>query len=385
MKILYLITQSEWGGAQKYVCDLACFFKNEHEVLIAAGAPEKSNAFPNELKKHNITFHSIYRLTRAISPWNDFCAIFEIVNLIKKEKPDIVHLNSSKISILGSFSYFIYSLLRKKSKTANCKLIYTAHGWVFTEPLPGWQKLFYFWSERLTAVFKDKIIVLSEKDYNIAINELKIPKKKIILIYNGLDEKKINFLPRQEARAIISQEHQNNNELWVGTIGNLYKTKGFEYLVGAIKILNDQNKLNFKLFVVGEGSERKCLENLISEYRLGQKIFLVGERKNAASLLKAFDIYVSSSVKEGFPYSILEAMAAELPIVATRVGGVPEMLINQESGVLIDAKNLGSLANSLSELILNLDIRQTLTLNAKKRVAEKFSLSVMTEKTKTIY
>jgi glycosyltransferase involved in cell wall biosynthesis len=378
--ILYLITQSEMGGAQKYVFDLALGLKDEFNVCVGmGGGEEKGGEFAQKLKESNLEYYILKNLKREISPIKDFFTILEIIKLIKKLKPDVIHLNSSKISILGSIATKLCYVLR-----VPCYVIYTVHGWVFNEPLAKWKKLFYFFAEKLTAIFKDKIICISKLDYDIAKNRLKIKEKKLTLIYHGI--KPINFLSQEEAREKLSQITNYKLQITnfaIGTIGNLYKTKGLEYLIEAINILKSQFPIS--LIIIGEGAERKNLEELIKKYGLEKNVFLAGSIKNAAEILPAIDIYVNSSVKEGFPYSILEAMSAGLPIVATKVGGIPEMITDGKNGLLVEPKNPKGLAEKIKTLIENKELRNTLSQQAQKNVKEKFGIGEMIEKTKEVY
>ncbi len=137
--------------------------------------------------------------------------------------------------------------------------------------------------------------------------------------------------------------------------------------------------------VIGDGDLRPELEVLIDQFNLKNKFILLGKRENASKYLKAFDIYISSSVKEGFPYSILEAMSAKLPIIATSVGGVPEMIFDQKNGLLIEAKNYKILAEKIRYLIDNQPIAQKFGEQAEKDVKEKFSKEKMIKETFELY
>jgi len=370
--ILYIITQSELGGAQKYVFDLAINFKNEFNISVAVGEQGEQGELINKLKQKNINYYIIPYLKRSISPIDDLIALIEIIKLIKKIKPDIIHLNSSKISILGS----IASIFSKS------KIIYTAHGWVFNEPMPKLKKLFYKYSEKITALFKNKIICVSEFDKQIAIKEKICNPKKLITIHNGI--KQINFLSKQEARQKLFRNNQNS-KLIIGTIANLYKTKGLEYLIQSIKILTSNFQFPIITIIIGEGSERKNLQNLIDQLNLKNSVFLFGKINNASEFLKAFDIYVCSSVKEGLSYTLIEAMQTELPIVATNVGGNSELIINNKTGVLIKPQNQQELTNSINYLIKDKALSNKLGVNAKQKAMNEFSLESMISKTKKIY
>lgn len=367
-KILYFITQSEFGGAQRYVFDLANNLKPDFKIAVAMGEQEKDEKLAKILTENNIEYFIIPSLKRNISLINDTLALIEIIKLIKNYQPDIIHLNSSKISILGSIS----------SLFAKTKTIYTVHGWVFNEPLPIWLKYFYLYAEKITAKLKNKIICVSEYDEKMALKYKIAPAEKLVTIHNGLAP--IDFFTKEQARKIL---HLNDADLIIGSIGNLYKTKGFESLIKTANII--KNKISVKFLIIGDGSERKNLERLIKKYNLENNFILAGEINEAAKLLKAFDIYICSSVKEGLPYSILEAMQAELPIITTNVGGIPEIIENNKNGLLIKPAEALDIANALQKLTNDKNLAIYLGKNAEQKVKQEFSLEKMVEATKKTY
>ena len=381
--ILYLITQSELGGAQRYCLDLAINLKNEFNVILAFGEQGGKGELAKKLDKEKIKYYSIPYLKRSISPISDFLALIQIVKLIKKIKPDIIHLNSSKISILGSLAAFIskLSIRNPKSEIRNPKseVVYTAHGWVFNEPMPVWQKIFYKYAEKITAYFKDKIICVSEFDYKTALGENICPSRKLITIHNGIAP--IDFLPRQEAREKLNLPE---NQFIVGSIGNLYKTKGFAYLIEATKKLIDEG-IEITTVIIGEGGERKSLTELIKRHKLEDNVILAGRIPEAAKLLSAFDIYVCSSVKEGLSYTIIETMLNGLPIIATRVGGNPELIEDGQTGLLINSQDASDLADKIKKLKNNPDRQQEMSTKARIKAQEEFNLGKMVKETKEVY
>ena len=383
--ILYLITQGELGGAQIYVFNLAKNLRDEFNIIIAFGEQGKNGWLTKQLSEINIEYYTIPHLKRSISPFKDFLALLEIIKLIKKIKPDIIHLNSSKISILGSIAGFISKF---KAQNPKPKIFYTVHGWVFNEPLSIFKKIFYKSTEKLTAKFKTKLICVSEYDKKIALKEKITSLKKIITIHNGI--KKINFLTKEDAKQKIRKTCNANanfsmtDKLLIGSIGNLYKTKGFQYFILAIKKLLISNP-QLLAIIIGEGAERKKIEKIIAQHKMQKNIILTGSIDDASTLLPAFDIYVCSSIKEGLSLTIIEAMQAGLPIVATNVGGNPELIEDNKTGLLVESKNPQQIADKIKEIIDNNELRIKISENARKRALKEFTLEEMTEKTKNIY
>src|SRR3989339_90123 len=375
--ILYLITQSEMGGAQKYIFDLVSHLKDEYNVEVGFGEQGETGELAIKLKEIGIKYHVIRNLKRKISFKNDFLAFWQIRKLIKKTKPDIVHLNSSKISILGSLASIFLKI----------KIIYTAHGWVFNEPDCN---NFYKKAERFSAKFKNTIICVSEFDRQAALREKITEEVKLITVHNGV--RPINFLERPEAQRKLKEKLPpsamfkiNEGDILIGSIGNLYKTKGFEYLINAGKLIINNN-LHVKIIIIGkDGGEKEELENWIRQLGVQKNIILLGQLENASQILKAFDLYVCSSVKEGLSYTIIEAMLAGLPIVATSVGGNGELIEDQQTGILVDTQNAEKLAKQIINTLRNQELMNKMAINAKQKAEKYFTIGSMVEKTKNIY
>lgn len=382
IKILYLITQSGCGGAQKNALDLAAGLKNKYEILAAAGN-EGGSWFFDALRDNGIPFIRLKHLQRAINPYSDLLALREIKNLLEAEQPDILHLHSSKASILGSVAG---KLLVNGKKP---KIIYTVHGAVFTAAFSAPARKIFLWLEKYAARLKNGIIYVSDYDKKLWLANNAAPAGKLTVVHNGLNAEKINFLSREKARkelAATGIKTGNLNAKIIGVVANLYPEKGLDYLIKAAKIIYKNNLTAAKtvFVVIGEGSERRKLEKMIAERNLQNIFFLAGGLKEAARYLKAFDVFVLPSIKEGFPYSLLEAMAAGLPIVATLVGGVNEIIDNNQNGFLVLAKNPKSLAESIAEILNNPAIAAKFSAANTEKIKE-FSTKRMIEETEKIY
>lgn len=371
MKILYIITQSEFGGAQRHVFDLAANFTNEHTIFIAAGGNGELFDKADEL---NIKTYKLKFLRRAINPFFDLMAFFELAFLISTIKPDITHLHSSKAGAIGAIA----------AKLAGVKkVIYTAHGFVFNEPSFFPKKKLFIWAERISGWFKNKVICVSEKGYKSAIKLKVLPEKKLVAIHNGIGN--TSFLSKESAKHSLEIFHFNpNNPQIIGTIAHFYHVKGLSYLIEAAKLLSSTFP-NILFLLIGGGQEHKKLQNLIEKYKLENNIFLIDEIKNASKLLKVFDIFVLPSLKEGCPYMILDAMAAEIPIIASRVGGIPEQITDEKEGLLVEPKANHILTAKIKLLLSNKELGERLAKNAKEKVEREFTLEKMVEETRKIY
>lgn len=370
-KILYIITQSEWGGAGRYVFDLATNLpKDKYEVMVAAGGQEELFA---KLNRAGVATHPLKHLVREIDPLNDLRAYWEIKKLVKSWQPDIIHLNSSKAGVIGA--------LAGRAGGAK-KIIYAAHGFVFNEPLPSWKKKLYIFLEKFTAKYKNAILCVSEFDRQTGLKYKIAPVDKLITVYNGIAP--IDFLNRQTARVKLGLPASG---FIVGTIANFYATKGLDFLIAAAaEVIKSNPDAIFQL--IGFGAMEDRLRAEVKTFGLEKNFFIFTGTKLSGDgkiYLKAFDAFALSSVKEGLPYTIIEAMQAGLPIAATNVGGIPELIRNGENGLLVPAKDAKALAVAIISLMENQALAQKFGQQAESDAKNNFSLPPMIEKIMKYY
>lgn len=368
-KILYIITKANWGGAQKYVFDLASEM-NDYEIVVAYGKP--FGELDRKLKQSNIKTIEINGLGRNINLIKELKVVKTLWRILKQEKPDIIHLNSSKIGVLGS--------LIGRMAGIN-KIIFTAHGWAFNEDRNWFSKIILKFLSWLTLILSHKTVVINQKEYNQVIHWPFITTNKLNLIYNGI--RPINFLNKQEARQKLSTEIKGN-DIVVGTISELHKNKGLRYAIEGFTLAVKKNP-QLKFIIIGEGEKRESLEKEIQKNNLTDKIFLAGKIESASQYIKAFDIFLLSSLKEGLPFVLLEAGLAKLPVIATEIGGIPEIIENNVSGILIKEKSPDEIKTAIEELTENTEKRQGYGKNLKLVIEEQFSFEEMSEETKKLY
>ncbi len=363
MKILHVITQGHWGGAQRYIFDLLSNLNREFELHLAVGeAKAEDKDLQNMVKKlPNARIHQLQYLRRNISLINDIRALWEISALYRQIKPDVAHLNSSKAGIIGSLAKVFVGMGKKNKKPLT---VYTAHGWVFNEPLSQFKKFFYKFLEKTTVSFKDKIVILGEKDYADAISILKVPSNKLkvtkLAINNRIHMNKTHAQTRLSD--LTGQKH--NDRFIIGTIANLYHTKGIDILLRAIA---DQKQLlpaNPLFVIIGDGPERKNLEQIVMEGNLDDLVRMPGFVENAHELLPAFDLFVLPSRKEGLPYTILEAITAKIPIISTDVGSIDSVIKHGRSGLLCRPQDPEDLMQTLLYALNNKSVLRQMTENA---------------------
>lgn len=311
-KILYVITKSNWGGAQRYVYDLAVNLpKEQFEVVVAFGGTGKKNAssglLTERLKENGIRTIFLLTFTRDIYFFREFKAFLELLKVIREEKPDVLHLNSSKAGGLGA-------LAGRIAKVRN--IIFTAHGFAHNEMRPFYQRGLIWVLSWFTILFAHTVVVLSH--YELKHAPVIFSRRKLIAIHNGIDSK-TQFESGEKIRSSFPLDAHIT-----GTIGELTKNKNQIVLIEQAN--NDQKMY---VAIVGEGEERVRLETKIKEYSLETRVKLFGFIP-ANEVLRGFDVFALPSIKEGLPYVLLEAKLIGLPIIANRVGGVGEILDTTE-------------------------------------------------------
>ncbi|HEY4519877.1 hypothetical protein A2673_01440 [Candidatus Kaiserbacteria bacterium RIFCSPHIGHO2_01_FULL_50_13] len=301
-KVLFLITKSNWGGAQRYVYDLATNLpKEQFEAVVACGG---SGELIEKLHQHNIRTISIPYLERDISFFKEFLVFAAVLKILRKERPDVVHLNSSKAGGVGVLAARIVGIP---------KIIFTVHGWPFEERRSALVRKALWIASYLTALLSHTVVCVSDYDLRKARSMSGI---HALRIYNGIDLH-MSFERGEKIRSAFPP-----GVSITGTIGELTKNKNQQALIEEAR-----DKPHMFVAIVGEGEERKNLETLIQKYNLDNRVKLFGFML-ASKALRGFDSFAFPSLKEGLPYVLLEAKAAGIPIFANRVGGVGEVLDN---------------------------------------------------------
>ena len=339
-RILYVITKSNWGGAQKYVYDLALADKKNHnDVAVACGGQGEMYARLSEI---GVRVFGIDSLIRDVSLLREIKSFVHLLRIFFRFKPHTIHLNSSKIGVLGSIAGRIYNLFSRQ----RAQIIFTAHGWAFNEDRNIlWRTLIRI-ASYLTIILSHKTIVLSKFEYGQVAGWLGCHRK---LEIRKLEIGPIEFHNRELARQIIAGRLNLQTSLdgkWIITIAERHKNKGLRFGIEAYSKLKNPPYW----IIIGEGEDRVSLEKQISDLKLSSKIFLVGYMENASSILRAGDIFLLPSIKEGLPYVLLEAEQAGLPIIATSVGGIPEYFTNSRN-TIIEPKNSQSIVSAVENYL----------------------------------
>ena len=385
IKILYVITKSNWGGAQRYVYDLARGLPlDKFEIAIAAGG---SGLLTEKLRETDIRAISIPFLQRNVNIIKEFLSLFALIKIFNHERPDIIHLNSTKIGGLGAIAARFSSFAMRYGSL----VIFTAHGWGFNEDRPLVFRIIIFLAQWITVLFSDIVICVSRDVFRHGMY-FPFSQNKVRMI--DLAIAKPLYFTKNEARnklqTLLNKTNFADSEFprlpdgqaLIGCVAELTKNKGLTYVIEAVGQLPASG---FQLLIIGEGEERKKLETLIVKYGLQNTVFLLGFVPEAARYLKAFDIFILPSITEAGAYVLHEAAYAELPAVATKVGGIPGVIKDGENGFLVPSKNPEALAGALKKLLDDEGLRKHMGQKNHEIVSQKFSLPRMLKETIDIY
>ncbi len=307
-KVLFLITKATFGGAQRYVYDLATNLpQHEYESGVAFGVRGK---LADMLETHGIPVLEIPSLKRNISIISDIKSYFEIRDAIRSATPDILHVNSSKAAGLGALAGRLNGV-----KT----IIYTAHGWPFKESRNIFSQAVLFLLSWFTAMLSTHVIVVSGTDERIGLRMPWVRKK---IVHIPLGRENLNLASPQEGFKEmfggVPVPPITQKTVRIVSIAELTKNKGLRYGIEAIAELTKRG-LDCIYVIASDGEDHDRLTTLARELGVSDRVFLSGFVPDAARYLSGFDVYLLPSIKEGMPYVLIEASLAGLQIVATTV------------------------------------------------------------------
>lgn len=306
--MLFLITKATFGGAQRYVYDLATNLpQNDYDAGVAYGIRGR---LTDMLETHGVPALEIPSLSRNISLFRDIQSFREIKDAIRSAAPDVLHINSSKAAGLGALAGRMLGI-----KT----IVFTAHGWPFKESRNVFSQTLMFLLSWITAILATHVIVLSHTDEAIA-GRMPWVRKKTIRIPLGRDNLNLAS-PHEGFREMFGTlplPQIKPDTIRLVSIAELTKNKGVRFAIEAVSILAARGR-DCIYVVAGDGEERDELIARAKELGVSDRVFLPGFIQDAARYLSGFDMYLLPSLKEGMPYVLIEASLAGLPIVATTV------------------------------------------------------------------
>ena len=359
MYILHIITRGDVnGGAQAHVFDLSKEqIAQGHRVAVICG---KSAQVFGGLEKIGVKIFCLEDIKRQIHPYYDFISIIKIIKIIKKEKPHIIACHTSKAGVIGRFAGIFSS----------AKTVYTPHSWIFSEPSYAKKRNIYIKIEKFMALLCHKVITVSENDFKIA---KKIKINKCVTIHNGMADVNNKF---------IKKDYSINYKIKLIVVARLEEPKDLSTL---FKALAQIKITNWELNIFGDGSLRQPLEQETHQLGIDKYIIFHGDCQNIDEQLFKSDVFILISKSEGFPISIIEAMRAGLPVIASTVGGIPEAIKHGENGLLVNNDIIDSLVNAINTLLSDPYEIEKQGKNGRMKYEKLLTAKTMSDKTLELY
>jgi glycosyltransferase involved in cell wall biosynthesis len=361
LKIAYILTRAEpIGGAQIHVRDLAAAMQDRgHAVIVLVGG---GGPFLDDLRGRGIQTVLLEHLTVPIRPLTDLRALREMRAALRGFGPDLVAAHSAKAGVVG----------RMAARMLGVPVVVTTHGWSFTTGVPPVRAAVYRWIERLTSPFSaDMTITVSEYDRQLALKGHVLPADRLMTVHNGMPDIPSAFRATPERAPV--------RLVMVARFG---PQKDHPTLLRALADLRD---LPWELDLVGEGPLAAQTQALAASLGIADRVHFLGQRMDVERILAAAQVSLLATNWEGFPLSILEAMRAGLPVVATDVGGVSESVGHGRTGYLVPAGGVTPLRERIRELVVDGQLRARLGSEGRAVYERQFTLDHTVNNTLAVY
>ncbi len=384
MRVCHVITEPELGGAQLSTLNILSRLKKDTFAVSIITSPKGILKPEYEGLKDVESFFSPF-LKRPINPILDILAFMHIYSIYRRHKYNIVHTHSSKAGIIGRWAALLYNLTecRLKVKGVRCEVVHTVHGWSFNDYQAPVLKSLFIFLEKITARFTTKIICVSNKDIETGLRYKIASREKFVLIKYGIPlaefrKSAVNKLQKRRELNIT------NNDPIVGMISCLKPQKSpLDYIKVCIKVYEKMPNVNFLL--VGDGILRARCERMLSASPLNGRFIFTGWRRDISQILDILDIAVLTSKWEGMPVSIIEALAKGCPVIATNVGGTPELIKDGVSGYLIRPGSYDEMTEKILQIFKDRQSLEEMKRMASVSIDDYFHIDRMLKEIENLY
>ena len=371
IKILHVITHLPIGGAQDntlYTIEL--LDKEKYDISLCCNLD--GELVERAKKVEGIKLFNIPFLCREVSPYNDIRALILLNKLFKKEGYTIIHTHSSKAGLLARLAAML-------NKTPI--VIHTIHGFAFNDFMNVFKKNFFIYVEKILAKWTDVLITVSNLNKKKIIDLNIAHENKIKNIYSGID---LNLFTNKRNDEFRNELNLKNDHILLGSVGRLSGQKDPITMIEAFGIISKQFPKSH-LALVGDGELKGEILKKIHNLKLNGRVHLTGNKNNPWQIYHSFDLFIMSSVYEGLGRSITEALCCGVPVVCTSVEGVPEIVRDNKTGILVPPKNASALADGVIRSLNNLEDAKKMANQGRKFVNENFDVNKMVDDIDTLY
>lgn len=387
-KVLCIINRLNLGGPAFHVATLTKYLSPEFEMLLVAGTKQDSEESSDYIvKEMGLNFVSIPEMHRSIHPIKDYIAYKKLREMIREFKPDIVHTHAAKAGALG----------RLAALHENVPVIlHTFHGHVFHSYFSPLKTKIFLIIERFLAKKTSGIITISERQRKDLLWKYTITKaSKIHMIPLGFDLSKFRENIEEKRKSFREKYFLEDDEIAIGIIGRLVPVKNHMLFLTSAKQMMSSTKKKVRVFIIGDGESRESLFRESEDLGVNYTYFPTNPVKadfTFCSWIKDVDIAISgldivamSSYNEGTPVSLIEAQAGDKPVISTNVGGIENVVLKNETALLVDSNNYMDFAAQLTRLVEDDELRNRLGKNGWEFVREKFHFTRMIREVSTLY
>jgi glycosyltransferase involved in cell wall biosynthesis len=379
VKVLRVIARLNMGGPALHVAYLTAGLRERaYETTLVAGTlarGEDSMAFV--ARGLGVEIVTIPELGREISPLRDLIATLRLARLIRRQRPQILHTHTAKAGTVGRLAARLAGSARPPI------VVHTFHGHVLRGYFGPVRSRLFRWLERWLAHDTTALIAVSPqvRDDLVALGVAPPEKFAVIRLGIELEERVAGADGRADTRRYLGIAP---NRFTVGWIGRMTAIKNTEDVLSAFKALRARG-VEATLCMVGDGPDRPALERRAHELGIMRDTVFLGYQEEVAPLYAAFDALVLPSSNEGTPVSVIEALAARTPVVATRVGGVPDVVREGDDGFLVDPGDTDALAERLARLATDPQLRERMGDAARNRVLSRYAVDRLVDDVDRLY
>ena len=370
-KVIHVITKLELGGAQKVtLMTLERLPRDRYELALVTGPDGLLVEWANRIP--DLTRVWMPALVRELRPIEDTIAFFALWRLFRNERPHVVHTHSSKAGILGRWA----------ARLAGVPVIFhTAHGFGFNDFQRPIVRSFYTWLERMTTSITTRLVVVSYANAEKGEKSGVFRRSDWVLCRDAISVEE--FMQPGPRRTRLREWNIPENRIVVGMVACFKPQKApVDFVDVAARVLKEAGQVHFVM--AGDGELRPEIEKRIREYGIDEYITLLGWQDDMPDVYRNLDVVVLTSLWEGLPCVFSEAMAGELPIVATNVDGAREAIVDGDNGFLHKPHDVEGMARSVLELVRNPELRQSMGRRGKSRVME-FDISTSVKALESAY
>jgi glycosyltransferase involved in cell wall biosynthesis len=383
LRVLRVIARLNVGGPALHTVILNDGLRQRgYDTLLVYGSVGPQEASFEELAKaRGLPTVYIPQLGRRISLFDDARAFAHVVGAIWRWSPDVVHTHTAKAGTLGRIAALVYNTASRRAR--RCAVIHTFHGHVLEGYFGPLGSAVVRAIERTLARITDRIVTISVRQREDITRRFGIaPARKVATVPLGLELGSLLKLEdRAGGRLTVPTELE---DVVVGYVGRLVSIKSLDTLVRGVAIARARLP-KIRLLIAGDGEERPRLEQLVGELGLTDRVEFLGWRSDLASLYRRMHVFVLTSINEGTPVSLIEAMAAGVPVVASSVGGVPDVVDGGVTGVLVPPRQPEAVAAAIVAAIVESDRAAVMAARARQSVRERFDSARLVQETEAMY